>query len=337
MLSSRRVFSLLLFAVFALGTILFSAHKNTPSSTAPVSILGANTDLQLFTQPQAGHEPIVSAIDKAQKEVLVEVYLLSDKQIIASLEQDSARGIDVKVMLEQHPFGGGNLNQKTKSELASKGVAVTWTNPAFALTHEKTVIIDGSQVFILNQNLTASAFMKNREYDVLDSNSQDVNEVRTIFLDDWQQQTYTPHDSHLVVSPVTSRAGLTALITGATKSIEIEMEDIADPSIENLLAEKAKQMPVEVILPTLSQLSGNADAIKILSQGGVTVKTMSSPYIHAKLIVVDDIEAYVGSVNLSTQSMDKNRELGIIVKQPEAIQQLEQTFQQDWMSAKELL
>ena len=49
-------------------------------------------------------------------------------------------------------------------------ITFEWTNSTFSLTHEKSIVIDKNKAFILNQNLTASSFSKNREYDVLDTN-----------------------------------------------------------------------------------------------------------------------------------------------------------------------
>ena len=212
-------------------------HKN-------LAVLGANTNIQLFIEPEAGDTPIVNAISSAQKEVLVEVYILSDKDVITALGDAEKRGVSVKVMLEEHPFGGGNLNPKTAQTLTDDGVAHEWTNPTFALTHEKAIVIDGSEAFILSQNLSASSFSKNREYDVLDNNPQDVSEVRTIFIDDWERQRFTPPSTHLVVSPVNSRDGIATLLESAKTSIDAEVEDIDDPEIISIMSEKAKTMPV---------------------------------------------------------------------------------------------
>jgi cardiolipin synthase len=46
---------------------------------------------------------------------------------------------------------------------------------------------------------------------------------------------------------------------------------------------------------------------------------MSSPYIHAKMFLVDGQRAFVGSVNVSDNSLNNNRELGIIFDQADAV------------------
>lgn len=306
----------------------FFTHQ--PAQHKKLNVLGANTAIQLFIEPEAGDSPVIQEINSAQKEILVEVYILSDKDVISALDAAQNRGVSVKVMLEEHPFGGGDLNTKTAKTLQEDGIAYKWTSPVFALTHEKSIVIDNSEVFVLSQNLSASSFSKNREYDVLDRNPKDVSEVRSIFIADWERQSFTPSQTNLIVSPVNSRDAIVSLFESASVSIDTEVEDIDDAEIIDVLSEKAKKMPVRLILPTLKQISSNADAIQTLRAAGVKVETLSSPYIHGKMIVVDGQKAYIGSVNFSTQSLDKNRELGIILTQPEAIQALETTFQQDW-------
>jgi len=309
---------------------------HAPSNPSSVNVLGAKTSIALFEEPDAGRAPILDAIGNAKQEILLEVYLLSDKQIISALEDAKKRGLQVNVMLEEHPFGGGNLNPKTKKMLEESGISVKWTNPAFALTHEKVLVIDKTEAFIMSQNLTTSSFTKNREYDVIDTDPVDVGEARTIFIDDWDRKSFTPGVSHLVVSPNTSRGGIAKLISDSAKTIDMEFEEINDNQTERLLAEKAHNVSIRLIIPTLSQVSSNTDNVKALTSAGVLIKTLSSPYIHAKMILADQAKAYVGSVNISTQSMDENREVGIMVEQGDALQTIKTAFESDWNKATPL-
>jgi phosphatidylserine/phosphatidylglycerophosphate/cardiolipin synthase-like enzyme len=52
--------------------------------------------------------------------------------------------------------------------------------------------------------------------------------------------------------------------------------------------------------------------------------------MHAKIIIVDGRIAFVGSENISAQSLDQNRELGIIVSDSSVLDKLQTTFQSDW-------
>ena len=330
-MSLKKILPTLILMVLVYGWYFFVHQQAHPSK---LNVLGASTNLQLYVQPETGHQPLLDAINSAQKEILVEVYLLSDKQIITALENAQSRGVAVKVMMEEHPVGSSSLNKKTQQELSTDGVTTEWSDPSFALTHEKSITIDNSETFILSQNLTASAFSKNREYDILDSNPTDVAEVRNIFIDDWERKSFSPPpDTNLIESPDNSRAGLETLINNATTSIDAETEDINDNQLIQDLSQKAKTIPVELIVPTISQLASNEKALDELAAAGVHVKTISSPYMHAKMILADDNKAYIGSINFSTQSMDDNRELGIILTQQNDLQTLQDTFETDWNRA----
>jgi cardiolipin synthase len=329
--SLKKILPTLILVLLVYSWYFFIHQQAYPSK---LNVLGASTNLQLYVQPETGTQPLVDAIGSAQKEVLVEVYLLSDKPVIKALEDAKSRGVDVRVMMEEHPVGGSSLNNKTKLALDAKGVTTEWSNPTFALTHEKSITIDGSETFVLSQNLTASAFSKNREYDILDTNPPDVTEVRTIFIDDWERKSFAPpQNSNLIESPDNSRAALTTLINGATSSIDAETEDINDSQLVQDLSEKAKTIKVRLIVPTISQLESNKTALQELTSAGVQVRTISSPYMHAKMILSDDNKAYIGSINFSTQSIDENRELGIIFIQADDLQTLNTTFETDWARA----
>ncbi|HWA52353.1 MAG TPA: phospholipase D-like domain-containing protein [Patescibacteria group bacterium] len=326
----KKFLTIIILILFVTAWYLLFYTKSKPVS---VKVSPAENNLQLFIEPDSGNKFLIDAINSASKDILVEDYLLSDKDTITSIENAKSRGVDVQVLLEEHPFGGSGLNPKTKTDLESHNIKFEWTSSSFALTHEKSLIIDDKELFILSQNLTTSSFTKNREYDIEDTNQNDVNEVKNIFSNDWNRTTFNPSQTDLVISPNTSRPLLTSLIESANKEIDIEVEDIDDPSILSLLSQKSQGEIVNLLTPTLKQVSSNKKAFDELKNSKVNIKTLSSPYIHGKLILIDNQKAYVGSINFSTQSIDENRELGIILNQSDIIETLSQTFAGDWQKA----
>ncbi|MFL5627914.1 MAG: phospholipase D-like domain-containing protein [Ktedonobacteraceae bacterium] len=301
--------------------------------------------VQVFVEPGAREQPILDAIAGAKKSIWLEIYLLTDRNVIRGLEEAVNRGIDVRVMLEPHPFGGGGSPARTMDELKAAGAKVEATNPSFALTHEKGMIIDGATVFIMTSNFTRSALggssgssgYSNREYDIVDTNAADVQAVSAIFQADWQRATAQFNDPNLVVSPVNARSDFTALINSAHNTLLIEAEEMNDQGIEQALSDAARHgVHVQVILPAPQGSSGdsNSQGINTIKQGGVEVREDAHLYMHAKIIIVDGQKAFVGSENISTQSLDANRELGIIVSDQGVLLTLQQTFQQDWADSQ---
>src|SRR5207248_11684636 len=104
------------FIVIALCILLSGCNLNIFSwgSTGSVSCQGNCTvgpgvqGVQVFVEPEAGEHPITDAISAAKKSVWLEMYLLTDRNVIRALEEAANRGIDVRVLLEPHPFGGAS-------------------------------------------------------------------------------------------------------------------------------------------------------------------------------------------------------------------------------------
>jgi cardiolipin synthase A/B len=113
----------------------------------------------------------------------------------------------------------------------------------------------------------------------------------------------------------------------------IEAEEMNDTNIEQALENAAQHgVHVQVILPAPGASSGdsNSQGIQTIRQGNVQVREDTHLYMHAKVIVVDGQRAFVGSENISAASLDQNRELGIIISDPNVLSTLQQTFQGDW-------
>lgn len=335
---------ILLFCTFLVGcnvNISTSGTNSTNNTTSNTAIGTGVQGVQIFVEPDAGDHTIVGAIASAKKSVWLEMYLLSDRSIISALEEAAHRGLDVRVMLEMHPYGGGTSPTRTFDQLKAAGVKAQPTSPNFTLTHEKGMIIDGSSAFIMTSNFTRSALggtsgsngTTNREYDIIDTNVQDVQAVIAIFNADWSHTDAQFNDPNLVVSPVNSRNAFTTLINSAHSTLLIEAEEMQDNDIEQAIANAGKRgVHVQVILPFATQASTdtNGPGIRAIQQGSVQVKEDPKLYMHAKIIIVDGKAAFVGSENISTASLNDNRELGIIVADSNVLNTLQQTFQQDW-------
>ena len=297
--------------------------------------------VQLFVEPDDGEQVITNAIRNAQKSVWLEIYILSDRNVIRALEEAANRGLDVRVMLEPHPVGGGPSPSRTMDTLSAAGIKVKSTNPNFLLTHEKGMILDDTAAYIMTSNFSRSALggsggsssYTNREYGIIDTNQTDVQAVTAIFNADWNETTAQFNDPNLVVSPINSRNAFSTLINSAHHTLLIEAEEMNDSDIEQALTNAAQHgVQVEVILPAPSSSSGdsNSQGIATIKQGGVQVREDPQLYMHAKIIIVDGQRAFVGSENISTQSLDQNRELGIIVSDTAVLNKLQATFQHDW-------
>jgi phosphatidylserine/phosphatidylglycerophosphate/cardiolipin synthase-like enzyme len=63
-------------------------------------------------------------------------------------------------------------------------------------------------------------------------------------------------------------------------------------------------------------------------------RKLATPYLHAKMILIDHKILLLGSMNLSANSLDKNREIWILLTDPTLIQGFTAQFTKDWNSGK---
>lgn len=292
-------------------------------------------EAQLFVEPTAGEKPVVDAIKSAKQSIDLEMYLLTDSSTIHALEDAAHAGIQVRVMLEPN-----NHPDKTLAELNAAGVQAKTTNTQYRLTHAKLMVIDQRTALISSANYTKSALggsrsTSDRDYIVVDTNATDVKESETIFQADWDRTTPALSDPHLLVSPVNSRQRWMDLINSAKSTLQTEQEEMSDPGIINALIAAAKRgVKVEVIVPKPSS-NGDSQGEQQLTGAGVQVTQINDRvnhnlYIHAKIIIADGTLAFVGSENVSTASLDDNREIGVLIANTDVIKQLVATFTLDF-------
>jgi len=102
------------------------------------------------------------------------------------------------------------------------------------------------------------------------------------------------------------------------------------PAIESALATQAwAGVNVTIILPVADRDNGNPHD---LAAAGVRILYLTRPYVHAKMILVDN-HVFIGSQNFSTTSLDNNREVGIMLAGQGLVQNAYQVFRKDQLVA----
>ena len=318
--------------VAALGLGWMGLRGAAPASAIPVVPLGAEA-LCVVTPSEQARSLVVDDILNARKSVLVECYLISDPAIVQALETAKLHGCDVRVLMEEAPFGGFSTNQTVRNELRSSGIDANWGNRVYSFTHAKYIVIDGVMAWIMTANLSKSAFDKNREILIRTSSQSVVGDLVRVFSADRQRNPCAA--GSLVVSPVNARQRLLGMLRASCRSVDIVSEVFDDQETCKLLQDLARRgVIVRVLVATPESIAVNAVTRSELEGTGVTVRYLETPYLHAKYIVVDTHLAYVGSHNLSAGSLDENREVGVVTDDSMVVSTLETTFSGDWDSGR---
>jgi phosphatidylserine/phosphatidylglycerophosphate/cardiolipin synthase-like enzyme len=287
----------------------------------------------VFVEPDDGLPPVIDEIDTARCGIDVSVYILSNSNVIDALIRAAARGVRVRVMLEQYPFGGGGTQEETMDVLTASGIEVRWSANDVRFSHAKFMVIDRSIAMIMNANLTASAFDDNREFGATTTDEESVSQAQAVFDRDWNHEPVTPSEGPLIVSPTNSRERYLDLISRADESIDFYAEVIRDPGIIGaLLQAEYRGVAVRLIVDD-SIDEASQESLVTLFEGGVEIRLASGLYIHAKLMVIDNALAVVGSQNFTATSLDLNRELAIVLTDPATLSRCTSVFERDWLRA----
>ncbi|MCO5222869.1 MAG: phospholipase D-like domain-containing protein [Thermomicrobiales bacterium] len=318
--------------VASLGLIV---GEQLPATRVPATIAEHNPAAPdivegIYVLPDDGPGPLIEELDAARNTIDIEIYLLTDEDILSALFRARDRGVIVRVLLEEDPYGGSNQQPEIYSTLAEGGIEVRWNTTASRFSHIKLIVIDHRVALIMNLNLTYSALNRNRELAVITTDPAHVDHAARIFEHDWTEKS-GEIPGPLILSPDTSRATILGLIDSAEATLDIYAEVITD---EEFIAhvEQALDRGVRVrIIMTQSYGQNMLDEpVGQLVRAGASLHTLADPYIHAKLIMVDGSRAFVGSQNYTSTSMDKNREVGIVISSSWNLERLRRVFEKDF-------
>jgi phosphatidylserine/phosphatidylglycerophosphate/cardiolipin synthase-like enzyme len=290
------------------------AHPAPTPTPAPTS---GTISYTLLTEPDQGLQPIYTLLSSAKKSIDMTMYELSDTQVTTILTTAAANGLTVRVILDQNNEKANNTT--AYNTLTAGKVAVHWANPTYACTHQKTITIDQATSAIMTLNLTPEDYATSRDFAVTTNNPADVAAIETTFNADFTNAAITPPTGeNLVWSPTNSRAAITALIGGAQKSLLISQEEFDDPGMQSAV-EAALKRGIAVTLVQENLKGEYSSVLNALKAAGAVIATYSSRtgyYIHAKTVLADygtpQASLFVGSENFSTDSLNDNRELGLI-------------------------
>jgi phosphatidylserine/phosphatidylglycerophosphate/cardiolipin synthase-like enzyme len=285
--------------------------------------------LSLIVEPRDGVRPVVRWIDRAQTSIFVAAYILTDRSIVRALERAAAQGVQVYVELDPHPFGLPAQPSRMSSQLQAADVHVRWSRPGFTYSHAKYIVIDDRVALIGTANYSVSAFSKNREFILVDRSTRDVLSLSSLFRADWDRLSAQLRDPNLVIAPGSARRQLTGLARSARRTLDVYAEEFADPALEGLFGQMARRVRVRVLLPPGAT---PLDARR-LAASGVSVRSLVAPYSHAKAVLVDGTRGFVGSENMSSTSLDHNREVGVLLPPP-LVRKIEVYFARDWRAGR---
>ena len=311
------------------------AGKASCISALPIPMSSA---VRVITEPQAGVRPWLKLMAQARTGIEVNAYLMDDPTILAGLRQAGSRGVPIAVLLAPNPYHAASWVPSEDAAVRALPNCTVKTVPGrfagpWAYDHAKYVVVNPGTshvaALIGSPNFTESAFDgSNLEAAVLVTGAA-AQDAAAVFHADW---THTPAGDlprhQLVLSP--GDAAIFQHLLAQPGSLNIMTEELGDtPGLDAELARDGSR--VHLLLPA-SLSTSEQTRVAFLAAAGVRIRLLSYPYVHAKVIITPS-QAFLGSQNFSSVSLQKNREVGLVVT-GSACHTLATWFQDAWYQAQ---
>ena len=297
----------------------------------------------LIVLPDDSARPILDAINAAERSIRVKMFVFSDPELLKAIIAAHHRGVKVQVMLNPARRDGKEENHESRELLRKAGIEVIDSNPAFDLTHEKSMVIDEKTAFVKSLNWDTKNLTETRDYAVVTSHPHEVQEVLQCFEADWNRQAFTgAPESHLIWCSGNGRERIAHFIDEAKHSLWLQNERYQDPIIiERLVRANRRGVRVHVMARPPHKLKKEkliegVGGLRIMDDVGIKVHKLKHLKLHAKMLLADGLKAIVGSINLTPGSFDSRRELAIEVHDNEVVDRLHDVVHQDWENSRPL-
>lgn len=292
---------------------------------------------RLIVEPDDGVAPVREFIESAREELLIKQFTFTDESLIKAVIARHHDGVLVRVMLNAKRSGGDRANDDTYEMLRSAGVAVQWSSPKFYVTHEKSIVVDHQRALVATFNLCTKYFTHTRDYGLITYDPHHVAQIAEAFHADWNHLDWSParYDG-LLWSNTNSRFHMAQFIDTAEHRLAIQHPKYVDAVIiDHFAAAADRGVKVQILCGGRHGISDwdvldTFASLRTLRRLGVKVRKQARLRVHAKLLIVDNVRAQVGSMNIDRSAFDLRRELGVATGNPEAVSRLTQVFEADW-------
>ncbi len=255
----------------------------------------------------------IPLINSSKHECFLDIYELSDPDILKALSNAHARGVDVRVVLDATEKHSQSIGFPT---LRKEGVPVYLLRIPRGISHIKMLYVDG-QVLMGGMNYGADSWLNN---DASVYIQHPNSSFKSLFFWDYKRANGIPSAAPVPVSPLVYDRGIEQdvmlAIQNAHESIAMEAFDLTDSSVVHALeSANNRGVTVEVLLdPTQSYNRKTAAALR---NAGITVRfyrSCQNELMHAKIVDIDHGKTFIiGSANFSHQAYTYNHESDIVL------------------------
>jgi cardiolipin synthase len=277
---------------------------------------------QFLVMPDDGMDRLIEPLRAARHTIDIYVFTLSNAEILGALREAAARGVTVRALVDPDPSQSKAAGKAAHHALKDAGAQAQFAPGYFQHLHAKSYVVDSSVALISSVNYLQD-WERTRDFGLITADAGVVQALGDTFAADWQGhegQIAAAPPAPLVLSPNNSRAVIADFIASAQRSLLLEEEQITDLDIVAALAARSNAgVNVELVTNAAHQQNEPPLATLRTHAPAARVRYSSQLWMHAKLLIADGERMLMGSVNLTPESLDKRREVSILITAPEAV------------------
>jgi len=343
-----QLFLLTTSGVFCAASLADKPRTPTDAAVNPEVLFVANTTYL---------DKAIELINTSKKEILISHFSwnpdTTTEKIKNAVYRAIDRGVKVRVILES------TLGQNSYAikEFKSLGIPVKTSTRQWYL-HTKLIITDGENLLLGSTNLSNKSINENNETNILVKNSPELGGYYEKFFNAiWEnpaaevQSFETAETDYAIAAPnrlyhpimkerVAAARRKIGIIAYGMKVYNGGKNEVMD-FIGQLEAAAKRGVKVRVILERSNYderlNEGNTEAAQYLVSRGIEVRFEKPETItHAKVILVDDETAGIGSANFAMSGFRYYQEANIIVKDKATVASVWDYFEKLWKVSKPL-
>ena len=262
------------------------------------------------------------------KYLKLETYDFTNKFFKTRFQDISNRWVPVQIILENNKYQEyGNTFRELQNYFSwNENIELRPDDQMWTTYVHAKVTLNEDAFWVQTANLTKSSFESNREHFFYSKDSDFHDSLEKLIDADriWDDLSTLNLHPNLVVCPFNCREVIKTLLESAEKSIVIQTQYIVDDEILDILHKKSEEVDMAIIV---ADTDDNYDLISYFWPW--IARTLKTHYNHTKMILVDEKYLLLGSMNLSSNSLDKNREIWIILMDTGHISEIIQWFKKD--------
>lgn len=344
-------------------------------SIAGSAILSGNK-LELLINGTHTFESIFEAIDKADRYVLVEFFIIKDDELGRALQDRLVRkakeGISVYLVFDE--VGSNKLPSSYVRVLEDAGVKVSRFNTRQGVqnffqinfrNHRKIVVVDGRVGFVGGHNVGDEYVGRSKKFGGwrdthVRIEGPAVLPLQAAFFADWSWATGSIPDLRIHAPLSAGESEVLILATGPADTTDrctlFFLEAITrakhrvwiaspyfvpdDSILKALQLAATRGVDVRILLPEkadhLLVWLASFSYVPEVTQSGVKVFRYTEGFLHQKVSLVDDSMCSVGTANLDNRSLRLNFEITAVVRDPMFCEQIATMLEADFESSRDV-